>query len=752
MIQPVNDSKEAKDPDEVSILIVDDVAANRLALRLLVRGPGRRILEADSGTDALRILLAEDISLILLDIEMPDMDGFETADLIRGSSRLKEVPIIFQSAHGSNSRVIQGYGLGAVDFIQKPIVPEILQARVDVFLSLQRKTRQLERTTSRLALAEARSRSIVETATDGIITFDQRGVVEMFNPAAERMFGYSAGDIVGGGIESILIFPEGSTLFGSDGLLADGAASPVEMVATDEARGRRSDGSTFPLGVSVSNVDSAGDHFFSAIMRDLTEVKRDQEQLTRLARYDFLTGLANRVTFEDQLKRALAHARRYDGNGALLYLDLDRFKSINDLYGHRIGDLLLQEASKRLAGCLRETDVLARLGGDEFCIVVDHLTDQESVTTIAKRVVDCLHQPFQLDDLLVEVSASVGIALFLPNDDTTTEVLMRADRAMYAAKRLGGDQFAYPDQDETPNSPTFVEEVMQALRSDGFVLHYQPVVALDDMRTVDVEALIRWNRAGHGLLTPKSFLRAIEASGMIIPVGRWMIDMAIRHAAAMPPQPAPPGISVNLSLRELTDQSLIGFLEQKIQLSGIDPERICFEIAESVFFNDWTEAKLQTARLQELGVRVALDGFGLNHGSMSALTEIPCDLIKLDRSLIVSIDSDSKQRRSVVESIISVAHDFGRAVAASGVEREAQVEVLTGMGCDLAQGLYFAEPAAPEAVGAWMWNPPKRTKRIKHLQAVNDNQAINDKQLVNDNQAVKNQAVNDNRSIHLPND
>lgn len=711
--------------DDVSILIVDDVAANRLALRLLVRGPGRRILEADSGTDALRILLAEEISLILLDIEMPDMDGFETADLIRGSSRLKEVPIIFQSAHGSNSRVIQGYGLGAVDFIQKPIVPEILQARVDVFLSLQRKTRELQRASAQLAVAEARSRSIVETATDGIVTFDQRGIVDMFNPAAERMFGYSANDIVGGGIESIVMLPEGMSLFGPDGKLCD-PDDPQGGVASDEARGRRSDGSSFPLGISVSSVDSAGDHFFSAILRDLTEVKRDQEQLTRLARYDFLTGLANRVTFEDQLKRAMAHARRYDGNGALLYLDLDRFKSINDLYGHRIGDLLLQDASKRLAGCLRETDVLARLGGDEFCIVVDHLTDEESVTTIAKRIVDCLHQPFQLDDLLVEVSVSVGIALFTSDEDTPTEVLMRADRAMYAAKRLGGDQFAFPDQDESPSSPTFVEEVMQALRSDGFVLHYQPVVALDDMRTVDVEALIRWNRSGHGLLTPKSFLRAIEASGMIIPVGRWMIDMAIRHAAAMAPHPVPPGISVNLSLRELTDQSLIGFLEQKLALSGIDPDRICFEISESAFFNDWTEAKHQTARLQELGVRVALDGFGLNHGSLSALTEIPCDLIKLDRSLIVSIDSDSRRRRSVVESIVSVAHDFGKAVAAGGVEREAQADALIDMGCDLAQGLYFAEPAAPDVLGAWMWTPPKRTntRRVPHLKAVNDNSPI----------------------------
>ena len=690
--------------DEVSILIVDDVAANRLALRLLLRGPGRRILEAVSGTHALRILLAQDVSVILLDIEMPDMDGFETADLIRGSSRLQHVPIIFQSAYGSNSRVIKGYGLGAVDFIQKPIVAEILQFRVDTFLSLQRKSLELERTSARLARSEARSRSILETATDGIITVDQGGIVEMFNPAAARMFGYTAAEIVGDTADAILIDPDSSDpIFGDDSTF-------LLVGVTREALGRHRDGTTFPLGISVSTAESDGEFFFSATMRDLTEAKKVEERLTRMAQYDYLTGLANRVTLEDRLQQALLRKQQYDGNGALLYLDLDRFKSVNDQYGHRIGDLLLQSASRRLEGVLRATGLLARLGGDEFCALVNHFDDDEAITVIAERVVKALRTPFELEEHVIEISASVGIAVFRPGEDSSADVTLRADRAMYAAKRLGGDQFAHPDESGGRAAPTFVEEVTQALRTDAFVLHYQPIVSLEDHYTVGLEALLRWNRAGVGLTTPKSFMRAAEASGMILPIGHWMIEHALHHASLMAPEPKPPNISINLSLPELSDPGLAAFVAKSLRASGINPARVCFEISESAFFTDWAEAQDQSRRLRALGVKIAIDQFGLNHGSLSALTEISCDVIKLDRSLIVSLDSASSQPHAVVASIVNVSHEFGKTVIANGVERQAQCDLLRALGCDQAQGLLFAEPKSAHAPGHWLWQPTVHSK------------------------------------------
>jgi len=425
---------------EVTILVVDDIEANRLALKELLRAPGREIIEADSGLAALRLLRRQAVDLILLDVEMPEMDGFETADLIRGSSRLREVPIIFQTAHGTGDRIMKGYEIGAVDFISKPIVPEVLRARVGVFLELNRRAAELRRQATelqqandRLAGSEARIRAILETANDGIIMVDDSGALVMANPAAHRMFGYAPGGLHGLAATSLLTL-EGSQdpVFGGDG--------ERELVgATTEVVGHRRDGSEFPVGLSVGRVETTSGGSFSATVRDLTESKAMEARLRYLAHFDHLTGLANRATLTERLDLMLRQVRRYSFAAAVFFIDLDGFKDVNDQRGHGAGDQLLVEVAGRLVESFRETDMVARVGGDEFCVLADHLTDDDQITVMAERITVALSEPYVIDGGEVTISASVGVAV--PEGSDTVESLMaRADAGMYRAKRSGGNR------------------------------------------------------------------------------------------------------------------------------------------------------------------------------------------------------------------------------------------------------------------------------------------------------------------------
>ena len=677
----------------VAILVVDDVEANRLALRQLLQADDREIIEASSGTEALRILLLREVALILLDIEMQEMDGFETADLIRGSARFQHIPIIFQSAHATDNRVVRGYGLGAVDFIQKPIIPEILQARVEVFLTLERRTSELRRTHEQLTYSESRSRAILETATDGIITVDQNGCIEMFNAAAERMFGYDEEEIAGT-LASTIVAIEGS----DEPVFGLGASAQI-VGSTSEVRGHRRDGSTFPVGISVSRVDAADEHFYSATLRDLTEMKKVEQRLTRLAQSDYLTGLANRITFEDRMQQCLAQSRRSDYRCALLYMDLDGFKGINDGSGHGVGDLLLQEVSHRLEELIRESDVVARLGGDEFCILVDHLSQHESVGLIGERIVSAMREPFVLDGVTLEISASVGIALFRPGQDTVTDVTLRADTAMYKAKRLGGDRLVMSGDGESASMP-FAEEVRESVEANNFELDYESIVSISDGSIVCKEALLRWNRPGVGFTLPKTFLRAAEASGTMAVIGQWVIRTALAHAAAMSQRGDNISVSINLSLPELIEPGLTSFVSESVAEAGVDPGRICFEIAGQALMSVSSRVADTVAALQAQGSRIALDEFGLGYSSLSLLTDFPCDIVKLDRSLVVALESPSPRPRTVIRSIVELAHAFDRQVIAIGVETESQFAAISALGCDMAQGLLIstAISAPPSSV------------------------------------------------------
>lgn len=681
-----------------ALLIIDSTDTGRRILHDILAPSGRKILQADSASAALQILSNEDVGLVIVNADTPARDGLRTAESIRRQAPKPTVGILVQiAAQAPDGDDLAYYQLGSIDTIGQPVVPAVLLARAEPMLLLYDRTADLLEIRDRLTSAEECAQAIFDTATDAIVIVSPAGVITAINRAAETMFGYGSDEVADTDCSTIVAdAAEDAAVFSADG-------PALTLDVQHEATGQRRDGSSFPMALTITSVDPRICEGFRITLRDLTETKKVEERLRKLAQHDYLTGAANLTTLEDRTEQALTEAYQSGRNGALLCLDLDRFKAVNDKFGHRVGDLLLQAVSQRLEAIVGDEWLLARLFGDEFAVLVTALSDDTPISNLADRIIETLRSPFDLEDNTIEISASVGIATFGNQSESATDVAQRADRAMLAAKRLGGDQFAHPDDIDEQRAPSFVEEVMQGLRYDEFVLHYQPIVALRDNSTIAVEALLRWNRGGGGLTTPKSFLRAAQDSGLMLPIGHWMIEQALKHAARMAPEPSPPGVSINLSFPELTDRGLAAFVAKTLYTTGVDPSRVCFEVPESVFFSHRAAAQWQIRTLHALGVRVALDQFGLNVGSLSTLTDVTCDTIKLARSLIVALDAESSQSRAVVMSITKLAHEYGRTVTANGVERKAQCEWLKILDCDSAQGLYFAEPKAADSPGSWMW-------------------------------------------------
>lgn len=657
-----------------TILVVDDLQANRQALRKLLEAPNRRVIEAASGFEAVQVLLTTEISLVLLDIEMPEIDGFETAKLIRGSQRINNVPIIFQSAHGTDERALRGYSLGAVDFIQKPIIPAILQARVDVFLALADRTRELTETAVRLHDADARTRSILENATDGVITIDESGRIESFNRAAERMFGYEPSRVIGKNAETLLV----------DATTDEPALTPAHiqrsMGTTLELVGIRSNTTTFPVGVSVS---AAGDHqrqISVVTIRDLTETKHAEDRLMRLAQYDHLTGLANRITLEERVSRSLAHTRRYEGSGALMYLDIDGFKTVNDAYGHRVGDLLLQEASRRLSDATREADVIARLGGDEFCVLLDHLADPGDAEIVAERIVAAFRNPFDLDGYRLSSFASLGYTT-INVDDSIGGIILRADSAMYAAKRAGGNR-AVAAHEDADSLAEISKRLSAAIAEKAFEFTFEPIRSVATGQEIAVDARFHWRQSAAELVPLDSIRRAAEASGLIQRIARLAVGECMAYLAR---DSDGGSIHLNLSLGELSNPEILEQIAQQTDELGVDPRRFVACVNGDALQYDPAVATHAIAALKATGARVFLDEFGRAHSSVNTLLNHSLDGVKINNWLVRSRGGQTNDV-TILKAITEIAHTSGLEVVATGVDSVEAFDAILEAKCDFVQG------------------------------------------------------------------
>ncbi len=444
-----------------------------------------------------------------------------------------------------------------------------------------------------------------------------------------------------------------------------------------------------------------------------TELRAANEELHRRAFQDTLTGLANRMLFEDRLGHALQRTERTVGKGtdeerararlAVLFLDLDGFKPVNDSFGHACGDLVLKEVACRLMAIARQSDTVARVGGDEFLVLMEDIADPQDCIALAQRFVEALGQPFELAERRVHIGCSIGISLY-PDHGHQQQLVTRADAAMYAAKRAGGSTHAVfePHMDSGAlEQVTLQTELRMALEQQQFVLHYQPKLGVRHVNVVGAEALIRWNHPQRGLLGPGVFIPVAERFGLIGAIGNWVIDEACRQMAAWGGEGVKMFVAINLSAHQLRQGDLVERIGQALQRHQLEASQLLCEITETVAMEDTAATQAVFAGLRELGVYLSIDDFGTGYCSLSYLRQLPAQQLKIDRSFVMDLDT-STHARAVVEAVVHLAHALDLRVVAEGVENERQRDILLQLGCDELQGFLFAKPMPPGHLLPWI--------------------------------------------------
>jgi diguanylate cyclase (GGDEF)-like protein/PAS domain S-box-containing protein len=535
------------------------------------------------------------------------------------------------------------------------------------------------------------SGKVFDTADEGILVTDRDGVIQAVNPSFTRITGFNADESIGQEPGALLA----SGRHDSDYYQLMWYELVQKGRWSGEIWNRRKDGSLFPewLSIAVVRNDEGEISGYVGVFSDITQRKKDEAQIRYQANYDTLTRLPNRTLLEERLNRALATARRDGRKVVLLFVDLDRFKHINDILGHTVGDELLQLVSRELQRCAkREVDTVARFGGDEFVILMEDVGQVDDAADIAERVVAALAKPFRLEGRELSVGASIGISIY-PDDSGDAGALLRnADMAMYRAKELGRNnyQFFTSQMNEQVSARMELEQGLRhALNKGQFYLCYQPIVEGITGRLAAVEALLRWRHSELGLVSPVDFIPLAEETGAIVPIGLWVLQTACEQTAAWRQQGLEISVSVNVSGRQLANLDA-GIVRQVLSNSGLPPAALKLEMTESLLIES-EEALAWVDSMRALGVGLSLDDFGTGYSSLSYLKRFHMDILKVDRSFVSGLPGDMDDA-SLVKAILAMAGSLGLKVVAEGVETVEQYNCLKALGCDYIQGFLFSKP------------------------------------------------------------
>ncbi len=565
-----------------------------------------------------------------------------------------------------------------------------LATQVSLALESNALTEELHRTAS-----EARFRSLVQRAHDLITVLDSNSVVIYQSPSIEHALGYKPEDVLGTRFDRLLVPAENTRLMR---LLADGPGHGEGEAEVIECTLRHANGTVRHFEILHTNLIE--DEAVSGIVlngRDISERKAFEAQLEHQAFHDPVTKLANRALFNERVRHALARARREHFQLAVIFLDLDDFKTINDSLGHAAGDRVLLEVAKRLATSIRVSDTAARFGGDEFAILLEDTTGPQEAAEVAERIVDLLKMPLRLDQKEIIVQASLGISVV--NYDSTLdadELIRNADAAMYIAKRDGKDAYRLFEPAMHQDVLSRLElraDLQRALVNNEFELFYQPVMRLKDGSVCGVEALVRWRHPERGLVPPVEFIPFAEETGLIVPIGRWVLREGCRQAKLLQEQvraDPPLTMNINISVNQLHHSDIVADVRDALAESKLDPRSLTLEITETVMMNNTDLSEERLAELKELGVSIALDDFGTGYSSLGYLDRFPVDVIKMDRSFLSS--GASPVNSGLATAVIGLGKTFELSVVAEGIEFQEQWSALRALGCELGQGFYFAKP------------------------------------------------------------
>jgi diguanylate cyclase (GGDEF)-like protein/PAS domain S-box-containing protein len=596
---------------------------------------------------------------------------------------------------------------GAADYLLKDRLARLGPA---VTQALEQRRLRAEKRQSDAALRESerRFRAVFDRAAVGIARIDLSGGIIEANAALHTMLDYAPGELHG------LDFVE---------IVHPGDIDPMELMALSEGRRdqaqmelryRRKDARAVWVNSIVSLVrgPDGEPQFVIAMVEDITDRKAQEAALEHQALHDALTDLPNRTLLHDRLQQALLSAHRDGEPVALMVMDLDRFKEVNDSLGHHFGDVLLQQVALRLRHELRESDTVARLGGDEFAMVLPGVGDEAAAAHSARKILAALEAPFEVDVEKIHVGASIGISVFPHHGEDPDTLLRRADIAMYVAKRAASGYAIYTLEDDKSSRSrlALIGELRHGIERDELVLHYQPKLDLASNRIAGVEALVRWHHPGRGLLPPDQFIPLAEDTGLIRPLGMWVLEAAIRQSRDWAAQGIELPVAVNLSVRNLHDPALPELVGALLRKYRVDADRLRVEITESALMADPERAVLILTGLAEMGVRLTIDDFGTGYSSLAYLRRLPVDEIKIDKSFVLEMTA-AENAAVIVRSTIDLGHNLGLSVVAEGVENQETWQMLAASSCDQVQGYGLSRPLPATDLAAWVLSYGKRLHR-----------------------------------------
>ena len=684
------------------ILVVDDDATTRLLMSAALENAGFSAVVAASGHEALEQFSTDRFDMVMLDVEMPGLDGYEVCTAIRAQAG-DLLPIVMVTGMDDVHSVEKAYDSGATDFIAKPMNWALLGHRARYLLRGYQGALALR-------AADERNAAILQAIPDLLFELDSDGRYVDYHSPRSDLLAAPAEAFLGRTVSEILPPEAAEACMSALRTAAENGVSTGKQFSLQLAQGVH----WFELSVSRKAAAPGARPSFIALSRDITERKEAEQRILRLAYFDNLTGLPNRQSFLERVNREIRRAQQRGSKLGVLFLDLDGFKNINDTMGHTNGDLILQWTADRLRQAMRPSDLvwhgpsaaddaeLARLGGDEFTALVLDIAHPEDSLVVAHRLLQLMRRPFVLEGREVVLTTSIGVAVYPDDGQDALTLLKHADTAMYHAKDQGRNNCQL-------YSASLTEQAMQrmnlernlrlALERGEFRLEYQPQIDLQQGRVLSAEALIRWQSPDQGTIPPAHFIPLAEENGLIIPIGNWVLRSACTDAAAWGRSGQQVRVAVNLSPLQLKDPDLMRTVQDALARSGLPAERLELEVTESAVMEDSSTTLATLNALRSHGVRIALDDFGTGYSSMSYLKRLPLNNLKVDRSFVRGLPSD-EENRAIVRAILSLGASLGLAVTAEGVETIEQANALREMACGVVQGFYFSRPVPAREIPA----------------------------------------------------